>query len=400
VNGCGDGLRKKCRNTLTATAEFSPQSGRKAWHRRREVMQLRTAFGAVRLSVWRGKNPVDGSWGCPIREQWGLSPHQQLSPALEDKLAYFATVTGSYEAAAKLADKVGCRVEDSTIHGLVQRLGARAEAQMQERLPQTPSEKTAARAPTALAVLMLDGFQVRQRGPGWGKKKTAQPRVEWHEMKIGVFYRQEQAVRGEKAKRGQLAEKVVVSWQGEPLEIGRRLNWQARRGGLGRAQSILAVADGAPWIWGVVEDRWAGCHQLLDFYHASQHLWVLGQAIYAGKETAAKEWVEGQLHRLRHGQEKKVLRELAAFPKRGGEAGSIIEREKNYFAAQARRMNYHQIAKRGWPIGSGAVESACRQRQCRRKRPGQFWTRSGLRHLDALEEARDHGQWDDLWLTA
>jgi len=85
-------------------------------------MKLRTAFGAVRLSVWRGKNPSDGHWGCPIREHWGLAPHQQLSPALEDKLAYFATVTGCYEAAAKLAAKVGCPVEDSTIHALVQRL--------------------------------------------------------------------------------------------------------------------------------------------------------------------------------------------------------------------------------------------------------------------------------------
>jgi len=363
-------------------------------------MQLRTAFGTVRLSAWRGKNPVDGCWGCPIREYWRLSPHQRLSPALEDKLAYFATVTGSYEAAAKLAAKVGCPVEDSTIRALVQRLGARAEAQTQGRLQQTPLEKTVARAPTELAMLLLDGFQVRQRGPGWGKMKTAQPRVEWHEMKMGVFYRQEQAVRADKEKRGQLSEKVVVSWQGEPLEIGRRLHWEARRGGLGRAQAVLAVADGAPWIWGVVEDRWAGCHQLLDFYHAGQHLWVLGQALHAGQEVAVREWVERQLHRLRHGQERKVLREIAALQKRRGEAGAIIEREKNYFAAQAGRMNYYQIAERGWPIGSGAVESACRQRQCRRKRPGQFWTPSGLRHLDALEEARDNGYWDELWLTA
>jgi hypothetical protein len=283
---------------------------------------------------------------------------------------------------------------------LVQRLGARAEAQTQKRLSQTPLEKTSVRAPTELAVLMLDGFQVRQRGPGWGQKKTVQPRVAWHEMKIGVFYRQEQAGRAEKEKRGQLTEKVVVSWQGEPLEIGRRLHWEARRGGLGRAQAVLAVADGAPWIWGVVGDRWAGAHQLLDFYHAGQHLWSLGQALYTGEEAATRAWVEKQLHRLRHGQEKKTLRDIAALPKRRGEAGAIIAREKNYFTTQARRMNYQQIAARGWPIGSGAVESACRQRQCRRKRPGQFWTRSGLRHLDALEEARDNGYWDELWLTA
>jgi hypothetical protein len=78
-------------------------------------MHLRSAYGVLEVVVWRGQNPVDGTWGCPMRQHWGLSPHQQLSPAWEDKLAYFATVTGSYEAAAKLAAKVGCAIEDSTI---------------------------------------------------------------------------------------------------------------------------------------------------------------------------------------------------------------------------------------------------------------------------------------------
>ena len=55
-------------------------------------MHLRTAFGLVALKVWRGKDPGDGHWGCPIRERWGLSAHQQLSPALEDRLTYFGTV--------------------------------------------------------------------------------------------------------------------------------------------------------------------------------------------------------------------------------------------------------------------------------------------------------------------
>ncbi len=216
---------------------------------------MRTAFGLVALSVWHGKDPVEGGWGCPIRERWGLSAHQQLSPGLEDKLAYFATVTGSYAAAAKLSAKVGCPVEDSTIQVLVQRLGARAEAQTEARLKNPPLEKSPARAPTPLAVLMVDGFQVRFRGPGWGRQKTMQTRVEWHEAKLGVYYRHEQAVA---AERGQLLEKVLVGWQGEGLELGRRLHWEAMRGGLGRAREVLAVADGAPWIWNVVADRWGG----------------------------------------------------------------------------------------------------------------------------------------------
>jgi hypothetical protein len=316
---------------------------------------------------------------------------------LEDKLAYFATVTGSYEVAAQLAARLGYGVEDSTIHALGQRLGAKAEAQTQERLKRAPEEKAPGRAATPLAVLMVDGFQVRFRGPGWGKRQTVQPRVEWHELKLGVFYRHEEAVA---EPRGQLLEKVLVGWQGEGLELGRRLHWEALRGGLGRAREVLAVADGARWIWNVVGDRWGDAHQVLDFYHASQHLWGLGEALHPKDALARRAWVEARLHRLRHGQEQGVLREIAALPRRRGAAGKVMRREQEYFAEHAGRMSYQAFAERGWPIASGAVESGCRARQCRRKRPGQFWTSSGLRHLDALEEARDHSHWDALWLTA
>jgi hypothetical protein len=64
---------------------------------------------------------------------------------------------------------------------------------------------------------MLDGWMVRPRGPGWGKKKPPKPRVEWHELKTGVFYLQEQAV--QKNGGGLLTDKVVVSWQGEACSI-------------------------------------------------------------------------------------------------------------------------------------------------------------------------------------
>lgn len=141
-------------------------------------MQLRTAFGTVNLRVWRGKNPADGTWGIPIRKLWGLAPHQQLSPALEDKLAYFATVAGTYESAARLARKLNIPIEDSTVRELVQRLGQQALDQTRARLKTVPLPLAAKRPPSDLAVIMIDGHQVRHRGPDWGKKKARQPRVE------------------------------------------------------------------------------------------------------------------------------------------------------------------------------------------------------------------------------
>jgi hypothetical protein len=245
---------------------------------------------------------------------------------------------------------------------------------------------------------MLDGWQVRQRGPGWGKKKTQQNRVEWHEWKTGVYYRHEQSAHTA-GGRGVIDDKVVIGWQGEPVEFARRLHWEAQRAGLGRAQAKLVVGDGAPWIWNAAEDRWPGAQELLDFYHASQHLWDVGRALHRDQEVATAQWVQPRRHQLRHGRENQVLAELARLKVPHGEAGKVVVREQNYFASHAGKMNYRTIHRRGWPIGSGAVESACRQKQCRFKRPGQFWTSKGMRHLSSLTEARHNHHWNELWPT-
>lgn len=364
-------------------------------------MQLRTVVGAVELTVWQGQDPHDRHWGIPIREAWGLGAHQQMSLALQDKLAFTATLAGSYAAASQLAGKWGCAVDSSVIHALVQRLGQRAESQTQARLQQSspPSLTPPQRRPSELAVLMMDGWFARFRGPGWGKPKTQKERVEWHEIKTGIFYLHEQAARTA-GGRGLIADKRVVRWCGEPLELGRRLHDQALQGGLAHAKEKLVLGDGIPWIWNLKAQRWADAHPLLDFWHGSQHLWALARAQVGDDEAKARAWVEPRLHRLRHGQEKAVLREIAALQPPRGPAGDEVRRQQNYFAGQAGRMNYQAVAQRDWPIGSGPVESTCRQDQCRFKRAGQFWTERGFGNLSALEEARHNGHWDALWLTA
>jgi len=358
-------------------------------------MRLRTGVGVVELEVDHGRDGRHGPWGCPIRERWGLQPHQQMSQALEDRLAFTATLAGSYEEAAQLAERWGCRVSGSVIHQVVQRLGEKAEAQTGRRLQEVPKEKEPLRAPASLAVVMSDGWMARFRGPGWGRKRTQKERVEWHEIKTGVFYQLEQRAQSAKG-RGTISEKLVVRWKGDPVEFGRRLNWEALRGGLGRAQETLALSDGGRWIWNLVEDRWPEAWQLLDFYHASEHLHELALA-YCGEEEAAKRWCEPRLHRLRHGQEQAVLEEIQQLKAPRGKRGKVVRKAQNYFAGQSERMNYQEIAKRDWPIGSGPVESACRQSQCRFKCSGQFWTETGFRRLSAMDEARRNGHWEELW---
>jgi len=362
-------------------------------------MTLRSVVGLVRLEVYHGQDPQDKHWGCPLREQWGLTAHQQMSPALEQKLAFTATLVGSYEAAAQEAANWNCPVDDSVIHALVQRLGSKAEAQTQARLQQAPSESQPQRRPAELALLMVDGWFARFRGPGWGKQRTQQERVEWHEIKNGVFYLHEQSARTQ-GGRGVLTDKVVVRTQGDPTDLGQRLHWEALRGGLGRAEETLVLGDGIAWIWNLKAQRWPQARELLDFWHGGQHLWNLGRACHGGNEVKAAAWVEKRLHQLAHGQEQKVFKEISAIRSSRSQTGEMVRKEQHYFAGQSSRMHYKEIADRGWPIGSGPVESSCRQDQRRFKGPGQSWTRKGFANLSALDQARRNNHWDELWLSA
>ena len=95
-------------------------------------MQLHTVVGVIQLEVLYGQDSSDKHWGCPVCEHWGLTCHQQLSLALEDKLAFTVTATSTYEEAAAVAHKWGVNVDDSTLHALTQRLGERAEARTVE----------------------------------------------------------------------------------------------------------------------------------------------------------------------------------------------------------------------------------------------------------------------------
>jgi hypothetical protein len=242
-----------------------------------------------------------------VRAAWHLAPHQKITPGFAEKLCFTATATGSYEEAAQVASKWTQSRDDWTLHALVQRTGGRAEEQAQSRYEKLPEERLPQRGPSELGVRMVDGCQMRYRGPGWGKKKTKQDRVEWHELKLGVFYRHEESAHTETG-RGILTDKIVVNWQGQSMELGRRLHWEALREGLGRARKVLYLGDGAEWVWNLKKDHWNGAVELLDFYHGSEHLWNVGRALPGEKEPALSQWVKPLRHQLRHGQEKRALR--------------------------------------------------------------------------------------------
>jgi hypothetical protein len=327
-----------------------------------------------------------------------------MTPELEDRVCLTATLADSYQAAAELSAKWGSPVDASVIRQHACVVGQRAATQAQARASGPAAALPAGVKTPKLAalVIMMDGWLARQRGEQWGARSAdaAYERVAWHEIKGAVIYRLEQA--GQTAGgRGLITQKYVVAWQGEPLEFGQRVQAEARRRGLAEAQEVFVVADGSVWIWNVQADRFGRAQGVLDFYHASQHLWTVAHALHPADATAARAWVEPLLSRLRHGQEAGVLQTLDDLPAWCAQQRRAVPREvvreREYFARHREHVHYAAMAARGCPVGSGAMESFCAQLQGRFKRCGQFWSRGGLGDLLALDVARRNLDWDALW---
>jgi hypothetical protein len=368
--------------------------------------------GWIEVETVYGQDPADGAWVNPMREIWGLSSHQVMTPVLEERVCFTATQTGSFEKASSVAAKWGSPVDDSTIHSHVAQAGDRAEIQAQARVERAldvhTRQEVVAEAGAAVGrrpfslVLMLDGWMIRERGAQWGLKppEMKAERVTWKEMKSGIVFRLDQRAWSQSG-RPMVLEKFYVSDRGEPEELGRRLYAEALRRGLNQADRVYVVADGAVWIWNLVADRFSDAVGVLDFYHASQHLWSVAHALYGEQSAEARQWVEPLLHELSHGGEAGVLRTLEDLLELCRDLDQkrqeTIRREVAYFQNHKEHIHYDRREQEGCPKGTGAMESTCSQFQDRFKRTGQFWTRDGEEHLLALELARRNDDWDEIW---
>jgi len=390
--------RRRFQERLQKAADAIPpvcaQSGLVLKRQQRTSFTLMTVSGTVSIEAIRGYSRATGSWHCPVREQWGLAKWARLSPELEQRLAYNAALTGSYEKAAAHSTRWGSPISDDAIHAVVNRIG---ENNIDAPLPPAPPPKPS--EPYFSLVIMIDGWMARQRGGDWGAKPGISDleRVSWKEVKSAIVYRLEDRA-ANASGRGLLIEKKVVAVppDTDPVELGARIRDQAMQCGMARAKEVFVVADGALWIWNLIQDRFSQATKALDFYHGSQHLWSLAHHLHPDCPKRAADWAKSLLHQLRHTRDHRVVHSLeellAANP-----SDPLVQREVNYFQSHRDHLGYAELAARNAPIGSGSMESACSQFQDRLKRRGQFWSPRGLAHMLVIDVAVKNDSLPFLW---
>jgi hypothetical protein len=186
--------------------------------------------------------------------------------------------------------------------------------------------------------------------------------------------------------------------------LGEPLRRQAAQVGMDRAQRWIAISDGGAGLEAWLRANFPRVEAvILDFYHASEYLAELGRALHPDDEGARSAWLAAWCHRLKHEGGSATIEGLRTLEVHGRAAGEARATVLRYFANQAHRMDYPSYLARGWAIGSGPVESACKTVIGQRmKGSGMRWGEpgaDGVGHLRALLRSGD-GQWEAYWRSA
>ena len=236
----------------------------------------------------------------------------------------------------------------------------------------------------------LDGAKVNIRQEGW------------KELKVGcVFEIQVKPTRdpqtGDWIDLAHATHNSYVAHLGGPEVFGQTLWAEARRRDWTGARDTIALGDGAPWIWNLVKDHFYDSRQAVDWYHATQHLWHAAHLLHGEGTLAAKHWFQDYETPLFAGHADQLAQRLRALAQTHPAVADGLRGEAHYFDEHQRRMQYLELREDGFPIGSGMVESACKQFRSRFNGPGMRWSRPGLDRLLPVRAAVMGRTFDNWW---
>ena len=165
----------------------------------------------------------------------------------------------------------------------------------------------------------------------------------------------------------------------------------ARRTGLAQAARSCITADGAAWIWNLADAYFPDSVQIVDYYHARQHLSLAAQALFPDRAAPANAWFHAHTDDLFDGN----LDPIVLVPQQADLAECAA-----YFQTHQHRMDYAHFQDAAFPIGSGSVESEVKRFKHRLDGPGMYWSRPGAQNMICIRAAVLDGSFDARWASA
>ena len=209
----------------------------------------------------------------------------------------------------------------------------------------------------------LDGTLVHIREEGW------------KEVKVGCVFEVEtkeevDSQTGEQVEVGHAGHNSYVSHLGGPESFGESLWAEAQRRRWGQASATQVIGDGAAWIWNLTMTHFYTSQQVVDWYHALEHLAAVARALHGEGTPAARRFYTRWETILYQGHAERLAAKLNVLAEQQPHIADELRREAGYFANNHRRMRYLELRTEGWVIGSGTVESAGKQLKARLAGPG------------------------------
>ena len=322
---------------------------------------------------------------APLDEAWGLGAGG-LTPELA-RVACRDGIETTFEQGADLVfEHLGVRLDAEAVRGISEAMGALVAADQLD-----PACWSAGAAVPAILTLQVDGVLLHEVGA-------------WREMKVGrVAPLGPGLTAGEDAHLALGPSTYCAGLEGADAFWPRVMREVARAGWGRGVRTVVVLGDGADWIWRQArcQLRRAGVEvvEVLDFYHACEHLAAAAAAVFGAGSLRARDWLARQRHALRHEGPAPVRRALAAL-RPAAAAADVVRRVRGYLRTHAARMDYPAFRARRFPIGSGAIESTAKNLvQARQVQAGMRWRAARAQELASLRALHRSGRWAPFWQT-
>jgi hypothetical protein len=391
----------------TAEREISCRCGGKLVYQRRREAQIISVFGKVgyKRAYYAGCECQKGK--APLDDQYGLEPGAVSSGLAQ--LMGLAGIGFSFEESEKwLAEFLLFDVSENSIRSETEGLGLIQSQEDEKAIDASQDEKV-------LQERLREVRDVPKRlyGSIDAAKVRIEPRAkhgepvlegeEWRDMKVGCWYQAEPVSKMQQSKRQRKkAERDGTVFRTKAHqyfcdichtdEFGKLLWANGCKAKADLVPELVFVCDGAVWIWDLVTHYYPNAKQIIDWYHAEDHLKKLADAAFLAQADRLA-WLNPVTEMLWQGQ----IEDVVLACKKLEAQHPHIQPTSLYFSNNAERMRYDLFRAQGYLIGSGTIESACKQIVTQRlKRSGAQWTVEGAIHTAKARAAWLSGQWHTL----
>ena len=374
--------------------------GQTAAYRGLRPKTLLTAVGKVELwrpyflcsSCHRGQFPGDVALDVE---------HTELSPGVRRMLGVVGNDAPFDRGQEQLKLLAGLEVTSKAVERTAEALGADIAVREQPEIDRARQLDLPIPLGPPIPVLYIefDGTGVpvvRRETEGRAGKRDGQP-AHTREAKLGCVFTQTTIDEQGRPVRDETSTTYTGAIETAD-EFARRIYAEAWRRGWSRARKKVVIADGAEWIWNLSQQCFPEAIEIVDLYHARQHLWELARGLYPAAESRQKRWLLPKLDLLEAGKIEVLVTRIRATETASDEITERFRKGADYFEKNSARMCYPEFRRQGLFVGSGVIEAGCRSViGSRLKQSGMFWTVRGANAMIALRCNRASGRFEDYW---